>query len=86
MWVGKGGVQEKAILSTIQAGFSCNLLLRCVMLGCIRPRSNRGPDKSDRHSFPIERMDICQNRRRLCYRKNIYCPSDSHNQINLAPC
>ena len=52
----------KAIFSGIQADLSCTPQIsfadssnyQNVMPGCIRPKNIQGPDKGDRHSFPIE--------------------------------
>jgi threonine/homoserine/homoserine lactone efflux protein len=66
-----------AILNGIQAGLSCTPQIsfadssyaQSAMLGCIRPGSIPGPDKGDRHGFPIERMYIFQNYRMLDFKK-----------------
>jgi len=68
---------KKAFLSTIQADLSCKPQIsfadssnsQSVMPGCIRPRSIQGPDKGDRHSFPIEMMYTSQNYRMRDFRK-----------------
>ena len=45
---------KRAFLSIIQADLCITSFSRCVMPGCIRHRSIGGPNRDDRHSFPIE--------------------------------
>jgi hypothetical protein len=48
----------KAILGAIQTNLSgAASNFQGIMLGYSHPRNIRGPDRDDRHSFSIERMD-----------------------------
>jgi hypothetical protein len=39
------------------------------MLGYSHPRNIRGPNRGDRHLFPIEGMYVFKNYEMLCFRK-----------------